>query len=209
MAARGESRMKCVLVGSRFFGASVLEALRKEEGLEFTSIVVPAADDRLALAAQGGRACRCTCSRTRRSFPAKRSPKAPISSSPRTRTRASATRRWRDRAMAASAITRRSCRAIAASPPSNGRSSKATRSPAARSITSPTAGTPAPSRRRTGASSARASRHASCGSARWRRWACSCSPRSCARCATPTSCRPTHRTRASPPARRCFAAPSC
>jgi methionyl-tRNA formyltransferase len=44
--------MKCVLVGSRFFGASVLEALRKEEGLEFTSIVVPAADDRLALAAQ-------------------------------------------------------------------------------------------------------------------------------------------------------------
>src|SRR5436190_129928 len=44
--------MKCALVGSRFFGASVLEALRKEEGIEFTSIVVPAADDRLALAAR-------------------------------------------------------------------------------------------------------------------------------------------------------------
>jgi glycine cleavage system regulatory protein len=44
--------MKCALVGSRFFGASVFEALREEEGVQFTSIVAPAADDRLALAAQ-------------------------------------------------------------------------------------------------------------------------------------------------------------
>ena len=44
--------MKCALVGSRFFGASVFEALRNEEGVEFTSVVAPAADDRLALAAQ-------------------------------------------------------------------------------------------------------------------------------------------------------------
>ena len=43
--------MKCALVGSRFFAASVFEALRREEGIEFTSIVAPAADDRLALAA--------------------------------------------------------------------------------------------------------------------------------------------------------------
>ena len=43
--------MKCALVGSRYFGASVFEALRKEEGIEFTSVVAPAADDRLALAA--------------------------------------------------------------------------------------------------------------------------------------------------------------
>jgi glycine cleavage system regulatory protein len=42
--------MKCVLVGSRFFGATVLEALLKEGIAEFTRIVVPAADDRLALA---------------------------------------------------------------------------------------------------------------------------------------------------------------
>ncbi len=42
--------MKCVLVGSRFFGATVLEALRKEGIAEFTRIVVPAADDRLAIA---------------------------------------------------------------------------------------------------------------------------------------------------------------
>lgn len=42
--------MKCALVGSRFFAASVFEALRKEEGIEFTSIVAPAEDDRLALA---------------------------------------------------------------------------------------------------------------------------------------------------------------
>jgi glycine cleavage system regulatory protein/folate-dependent phosphoribosylglycinamide formyltransferase PurN len=44
--------MKCVLAGSRYFGATVLEALRKEPGVEFVAVVVPAADDRLALAAQ-------------------------------------------------------------------------------------------------------------------------------------------------------------
>lgn len=43
--------MKCVLVGSRFFGATVFEALRKEDGVEFAGIVAPASDDRLALAA--------------------------------------------------------------------------------------------------------------------------------------------------------------
>ena len=44
--------MKCVLAGSRYFGATVLEALRREEGVEFVRVIVPAADDRLALAAQ-------------------------------------------------------------------------------------------------------------------------------------------------------------
>ena len=44
--------MKCALVGSRYFGASVFEALRKEAGIEFTSVVAPAADDRLAIAAR-------------------------------------------------------------------------------------------------------------------------------------------------------------
>src|SRR5688572_13051992 len=44
--------MKCALVGSRYFGASVFEALRRQEGVEFTSVVAPAADDRLAQAAQ-------------------------------------------------------------------------------------------------------------------------------------------------------------
>ncbi len=43
--------MKCVLVGSRYFGATVFEALRKEGVAEFTRVVAPAADDRLALAA--------------------------------------------------------------------------------------------------------------------------------------------------------------
>ncbi len=42
--------MKCALVGSRFFAASVFEALRKEEGIEFSCIVAPAEDDRLAIA---------------------------------------------------------------------------------------------------------------------------------------------------------------
>ena len=44
--------MKCALVGSRFFAATVFEALRKEEGIEFTSVVAPAEDDRLAVAAR-------------------------------------------------------------------------------------------------------------------------------------------------------------
>lgn len=44
--------MKCALVGSRFFAASVFEALRQEEGIELISVVAPAADDRLALAAK-------------------------------------------------------------------------------------------------------------------------------------------------------------
>ncbi len=44
--------MKCALVGSRFFAASVFEALRKEEGIEFTCIVAPSEDDRLAQAAR-------------------------------------------------------------------------------------------------------------------------------------------------------------
>lgn len=44
--------MKCALVGSRYFGATVFDALRREEGVEFSGIVAPAPDDRLALAAQ-------------------------------------------------------------------------------------------------------------------------------------------------------------
>jgi glycine cleavage system regulatory protein/folate-dependent phosphoribosylglycinamide formyltransferase PurN len=44
--------MKCVLVGSRFFGATVFEALQKEEGVEIANVVAPAADDRLAIAAR-------------------------------------------------------------------------------------------------------------------------------------------------------------
>ena len=44
--------MECALVGSRYFGASVFEALRQEAGVRFGSIVAPAADDRLALAAR-------------------------------------------------------------------------------------------------------------------------------------------------------------
>src|ERR1700712_997212 len=44
--------MKCVLVGSRYFGATVFEALRKEEGITIANVVAPAADDRLAVAAR-------------------------------------------------------------------------------------------------------------------------------------------------------------
>ena len=43
--------MQCALVGSRYFGALVFEALQKE-GFWIPVVVVPAADDRLALAAQ-------------------------------------------------------------------------------------------------------------------------------------------------------------
>ena len=44
--------MKCVLVGSRYFGATVLDALRRDGVAEFTRVVAPSADDRLALAAR-------------------------------------------------------------------------------------------------------------------------------------------------------------
>ena len=44
--------MKCALVGSRYFGASVLQALLLEPGIDIACVVAPAADDRLALAAQ-------------------------------------------------------------------------------------------------------------------------------------------------------------
>src|SRR5262245_34585437 len=43
--------MKLALVGSRFFGATVFEALRKEPGVEIAGVVAPATDDRLAQAA--------------------------------------------------------------------------------------------------------------------------------------------------------------
>jgi glycine cleavage system regulatory protein len=47
-----EPELKCALVGSRYFGALVFETLRKQEGVTITSVVAPAADDRLALAAK-------------------------------------------------------------------------------------------------------------------------------------------------------------
>ena len=43
--------MKCTLVGSRYFGASVFEALTKD-GVAIAQVIAPAADDRLAVAAQ-------------------------------------------------------------------------------------------------------------------------------------------------------------
>ncbi len=44
--------MKVTVVGSKFFGASVLAALQKEPGVTICGVVAPAADDRLVLAAQ-------------------------------------------------------------------------------------------------------------------------------------------------------------
>jgi glycine cleavage system regulatory protein/folate-dependent phosphoribosylglycinamide formyltransferase PurN len=44
--------MKCTLVGSRYFGAAVFQALRKDGAAEIGRVVAPAADDRLAIAAQ-------------------------------------------------------------------------------------------------------------------------------------------------------------
>ncbi|CAG0996262.1 Methionyl-tRNA formyltransferase [Burkholderiales bacterium] len=43
--------MKCTLVGSRYFGSAVLDALVKD-GVAIARVVAPAADDRLALGAQ-------------------------------------------------------------------------------------------------------------------------------------------------------------
>src|SRR5205823_2382745 len=44
-------RMKCILTGSRYFGAKVFELLRAD-GTEFAGVVAPADDDRLAVAAR-------------------------------------------------------------------------------------------------------------------------------------------------------------
>lgn len=44
--------MKLAIVGSRYFGATVFEALRKEAGVEVVGVVAPQADDRLANAAR-------------------------------------------------------------------------------------------------------------------------------------------------------------
>jgi methionyl-tRNA formyltransferase len=46
----GPSSMKTTLVGSRYFGATVFETLRKE-GFDLAQVLAPAADDRLAIAA--------------------------------------------------------------------------------------------------------------------------------------------------------------
>jgi len=43
--------MKCTVVGSRYFGATMFDALRKAQ-IDITRVVAPASDDRLALAAQ-------------------------------------------------------------------------------------------------------------------------------------------------------------
>ena len=43
--------MKCTVVGSRYFGATMFDALRKE-GIEIARVVAPASDDRIAVAAQ-------------------------------------------------------------------------------------------------------------------------------------------------------------
>lgn len=42
--------LKVALCGSRYFGATVLDALRKEDGVEISCVVAPAEDDRLAIA---------------------------------------------------------------------------------------------------------------------------------------------------------------
>jgi glycine cleavage system regulatory protein/folate-dependent phosphoribosylglycinamide formyltransferase PurN len=44
--------MKCTLVGSRYFGAAVFQALMKDGVAQIAQVVAPATDDRLALAAQ-------------------------------------------------------------------------------------------------------------------------------------------------------------
>jgi methionyl-tRNA formyltransferase len=44
--------MKLVVVGSRYFGATVFDALRRESGVEIVAVVAPAEDDRLASAAR-------------------------------------------------------------------------------------------------------------------------------------------------------------
>src|SRR5438067_13605799 len=48
---RSPLRMKCILAGSRYFGARVFELLRAD-GADITGVVAPADDDRVAVAAR-------------------------------------------------------------------------------------------------------------------------------------------------------------
>jgi methionyl-tRNA formyltransferase len=50
-AAEADRIMKLAIVGSRYFGATVFEALRMEAGVQIVGVVAPEADDRLAKAA--------------------------------------------------------------------------------------------------------------------------------------------------------------
>ena len=184
--------MKCALVGSRYFGATVFEALRKEAGVEFTAVVVPAARRPARPRGAGGRRAGARAGRqedrsgrrdSRRHRPHRRRPHARPRQQRGARTIAAG--RHRLPPVAAAAPPRHRRRRV---DDPRGRS----RSPAARSITSPTAGTRARSRRRTGASSAAAKRRASCGNARSRRWAAPARPR------RPPCARPRHAAGAHP-----------
>jgi methionyl-tRNA formyltransferase len=161
--------MQCVLAGSRYFGATVLEALRREADVTFACVIVPVADDRLAGAA------------------AKAGLPVHVLANPKI-VPGEAIPDGTDLIVAAHTHARISDDALARSrlggigyhpsllPRHRGIAAvewtvlEAVLSRAARSTTSPTVGTPARSRRRTGASCCAASRRASCGSARSRRW---------------------------------------
>ena len=54
--------MKLAIVGSRYFGATVFEALRKEPGVQIVGVVAPEEDDRLANAARAALARRSSSS---------------------------------------------------------------------------------------------------------------------------------------------------
>ena len=160
--------MKLTVVGSRYFGATVLQNFLRD-GVNVVRVVAPAADDRLALAAEKAGIPVHVLANPKIVPEDAVAEGTDLVVAAHTHARVS-TRRSRARGSGASAITRRSCRGIAASPRWSGRSCREIPSPAAPCITWPTAGMRAPSRRRTGASSPRARRRASCGSARWRRW---------------------------------------
>ena len=193
--------MKCVLAGSRYFGATVLEALRREEGIEFVCVIVPAADDRLALAANAA------------GLPVHvlENPKlVPGNAIPD----------GTDLIVAAHTHARVSPEALARSR-IGGIGYHPSLLPRHRGIAAvewtilegdPIAGgsvyhladgwDAALSPRRTGVSLFEVNRRASCGSARLRRWASTCSAASCATRATTARCRRNHRTRASRRVRR-------
>ena len=193
--------MKCVLVGSRYLRRHRARGAAQDEGIEFTSVVAPAADDRLALAARAA------------GLPVH------VQANPKL-VPGEAIAEGTDLIIAAHTHARVSDEALARSR-LGGVGYHPSLLPRHRGIAAvewtilegdPIAGGSVyhlADGWDAGAIAAqdwcfvaRAKPRASCGNARWRRWAWRCWRRWCATRASTASCRRSRRTRASPPARR-------
>jgi len=140
--------MRITLVGSRHFGVTTLNMLR-QHGVEVARVVVADGEDRLAAAARDAGIEVAVQANPRLVVASEIAPDTDLIIAAHSHARVGKDA-LAAASSAASAIIPPCCPAIAALRRSSGPSSKAIRSQAARSITSPTAWMPAPSPCRTG-----------------------------------------------------------